>query len=68
MFEKCSLQNCLDIGLGYTPVTTYPLFSEPLRLFLILPVTRATPLTPPSYSISLFPLKVIVLIKLAFSI
>ena len=28
--------------------STYPLFSDPLRCFLIFPVTSATPLTPPS--------------------
>ena len=33
---------------GYFQPGTHPLFSEPLRCLLILPVTSATPLTPPS--------------------
>ena len=32
----------------YFQLSTHPLFSVPLRLFLNLPVTSATPLTPPS--------------------
>ena len=32
----------------YFQFSTYPLFSDPLRCFLIFPLTSATPLTPPS--------------------